>query len=114
MGLPALIISERIVDNLEELLTSHGVKVHKQPVSKELHQQQDLPQFEFLCSIADSDKVILNFGRLNATPNQLVVSLRAVPSAWWKFKADTKLLKEIESVLRENGATDLPMRKAEK
>ncbi len=111
MVLTGLTIPKSSVEGIPELLSAAGIEVEKQEFSDEDVQDKTLPGFNLVCSAPYGRSVEISFTRPKneklLSPENLVIVLREISPSWFK---KNKLLSKIESILRENGATDLPPR----
>jgi len=102
------VISDDLVPRLEQIFQRSGIEVDSLPLEFKEADEFKIPKVQLVCSIPDSDKVIVYFVRYTHCLNQLVVSMQPTVSKWWKLRPDMKTLNKIRIVLEENGATDLP------
>jgi allophanate hydrolase subunit 1 len=65
------------------------------------------PQFQLLCQVPGSDKVLVYFDAPKFSPGQLIMSLQPISSKR-NNAPDLQTLDKVRSILEENGAADLP------
>lgn len=121
MGIPGLIIAEKMVPCLQEMLISAGIKVEKETYSEEQKTLKRLskpnknqaylnvPAFCLHCENKEGERVKLTFGRLSLEPFDLVIAVLPLPHSLWKTfikRERNKLVDQIIIVLKENGAKD--------
>ncbi|MGA2071013.1 MAG: hypothetical protein ABSG97_06655 [Sedimentisphaerales bacterium] len=104
----AKVIPDELVPKLEQMFRNAGMNVISMSLQFRGGDEFNIPKFHFICSIPDSDKVVVYFIRYKLCLEKLVICLQPTVSKWWKLRPDTKTLDKIRSILEENGATDIP------
>lgn len=107
MGLPALVLSESLMGELEGLLLAESIDVEWCDLTVPDVPTAKLLKYELQCSRKEGDKVILRFARDETFDDKVLVALYVDKSADWMFWKQNPLLVKIEKILRDHGAIDL-------
>ena len=106
MGLPALVITDDMADELKDILTSAGIEVEK-----EIHNEDNIlnqPNFSLNCKNKEGQRVRLGFGRSVSPPYELVVAIYPKPQSFSEhLYKKNYLVHQIIAVLKEHGAKDV-------
>lgn len=108
MGLPALSLSQQLMDNIENILVSVGIRVQRKDLSiKDVPTAKMLP-YEYECTSNKGDVVILRFSYDEGKhKDHVLVAMYSVRSKSWKLWRKNPLEQSIEKALLENGAEDI-------
>jgi hypothetical protein len=109
------LVPEELASKVEGILRNTGIEViyesleHRSPEELKMFADAELrtPQFQLLCQVPGSDKVLVYFKASKLAPGQLIMSLQPVISKR-KKAPDLQTLDKVRSILEENGAADLP------
>jgi hypothetical protein len=106
MGRMAMIITDDMVDELQDILISAGIDVEKEMCS-DIDSSLNLPPFFLHCKNKIGERVDLGFRRCDHPPHELVITLFTVYKSFWGSFKKTQLRPQITELLLKHGAKDV-------
>lgn len=109
MGLPALSIPDSLLPRLRDVLSSTGLTVEQRVFLHAPIERDGLPPFDFVCSSPRGVTILARFAHApDSAPHRLLLVLQPISKRWWMGLSETRLLRQIETALKQHGAMDLP------
>jgi len=112
MGRTALVITDDMVDEIQDILILAGIDVEKEMHSEDSNLNQ--PNFSLNCKNKLGERVDLGFGRCDSPPYELVVTLSTVYKSFWRSFKKTQLRSQVTELLLKYGARDVGVESEDK